>query len=89
VSRSVVIGVTLFREDAKGKGIQAARQWAHRVFMLWAPGAGTSSWMRGLSPILPAMRLAEALGTTRIHRVVDPTRESPALTVADPGGGPP
>jgi predicted ATPase with chaperone activity len=84
-----VIGVTLLREDAKGKGIQAVRQWAQRVFMLWAPGAGASSGIRGLSPILPAMRLAEALETTRIHRVVDPTRESPALTVADPGGGPP
>jgi hypothetical protein len=57
--------------------------------MLWAPGAGTSSRMRGLSPILPAVRLAVALETTRIHRVVDPTRESPALTVADPGGSPP
>jgi magnesium chelatase family protein len=37
--------------------------------LLGPPGAGTSTLARRLTTILPAMTLAEAIETTRIHRV--------------------
>jgi Mg-chelatase subunit ChlI len=45
------------------------RRSAHNVLMLGAPGAGKSMLARRLTTILPVMTLAEALETTRIHRV--------------------
>jgi magnesium chelatase family protein len=43
------------------------------------PVAGKSMLARCLATILPAMRLAEALGTTRIHSVVGLTGGRTAL----------
>jgi magnesium chelatase family protein len=37
--------------------------------MLGPPGAGTSMLVRRLTTLRPAMTLAEAIETTRIHRV--------------------
>jgi magnesium chelatase family protein len=37
--------------------------------MLGSPGAGTSILARRLATMLPDMTLAEAIETTRIHRV--------------------
>jgi Magnesium chelatase, subunit ChlI len=45
------------------------RRSAHNVLLLGPPGAGTSMLARRLTTILPAMTLAEALATTRIHSV--------------------
>jgi predicted ATPase with chaperone activity len=39
------------------------------VLLLGPPGVGQSRLARRLTSILPPMRLAEALETTRIHRV--------------------
>jgi predicted ATPase with chaperone activity len=47
--------------------------------MLGSPGAGKSMLARRLTTILPAMTLAEALETTRIHRVAGRTAGRTAL----------
>jgi magnesium chelatase family protein len=47
--------------------------------MLGSPGAGKSMLARRLATILPAMTLAEAIETTRIHRVAGPTGARTAL----------
>jgi magnesium chelatase family protein len=52
--------------------------------MLWAPGAGPSTRTRGLSPILSAMTLAEAIEATRIHRVAGLTGDRTALVTTRP-----
>jgi predicted ATPase with chaperone activity len=57
--------------------------------MLGSPGAGTSRLARRLTPILPAMTLAEAIETTRIPRAADHTGDCAALTVAHLGRVPP
>jgi magnesium chelatase family protein len=44
---------------------------------------------RRLTTILPAMSLAEALETTRIHSVAGLTGDRTALTVANLGRAPP
>jgi hypothetical protein len=43
------------------------------------PGAGQSRLARRLTTILPAMTLAEAMETTRLHRVAGRTGERTAL----------
>jgi magnesium chelatase family protein len=52
--------------------------------MLGPPGAGTSMLARRLTTILPAMTLAEALETTRIHRVAGRTGDRTALVTTRP-----
>ena len=51
----------------------------------WAsPGAGKSMLARRLTTILPAMPLAEALETTRIHRVPGRTGHCTSLMTVSP-----
>jgi magnesium chelatase family protein len=51
---------------------------------LGPPGAGKSMLARRLTPILPAMTLAEALETTRIHSVAGLTGDCTALVTSRP-----
>jgi sigma54-dependent transcription regulator len=57
----------------------ACRRAAHHVLLLGPPEAGKSMLARRLTTILPAMSLAEALETTRIHRVAGLTGDRAAL----------
>jgi magnesium chelatase family protein len=52
--------------------------------MLGPPGAGQSRLVRRLTTVLPAMTLAEALDTTRIHSVADLTRDHTACVTTRP-----
>ena len=52
--------------------------------MLGPPGAGTSMLARRLTIMLPAMTLAEAVETTRIHRVAGLTGDRTALVTTRP-----
>jgi magnesium chelatase family protein len=56
----------------------------HHLLLLGPPGAGTSRLARRLTTILPAMTLAEALETTRIHRVAGLTGDRTALVTTRP-----
>src|SRR4030095_9381201 len=60
------------------------RRSAHNVLLLGPPGAGTSMLARRLTTILPAMTLAEAIDTTRIHPVAGLTRDPTALVPTPP-----
>jgi magnesium chelatase family protein len=63
---------------------RSSRRSAHNVLLLSPPGAGTSMLARRLTTILPAMTLAEALETTRIHRVAGLTGDRTALVTTRP-----
>jgi magnesium chelatase family protein len=52
--------------------------------LLGPPGAGKSMLARRLTTILPAMTLAEAIETTRIHRVAGLTGGRTALVTTRP-----
>jgi magnesium chelatase family protein len=52
--------------------------------MLGSPGTGKSSLARRLTTILPAMPLAEAVETTRIHRVAGLTGARTAVITMRP-----
>src|SRR5215207_1911214 len=52
--------------------------------MIGPPGAGKSMLARRLTTILPAMPLAEAIETTRIHRVAGLTGDRTALVTTCP-----
>jgi magnesium chelatase family protein len=52
--------------------------------MLGLPGAGKSMLARRLTTILPAMPLAEAMETTRMHRVAGLTGDRTAFVTRRP-----
>jgi magnesium chelatase family protein len=52
--------------------------------LLGPPGAGTSRLARRLTTILPAMTLAEAIETTRIHSVAGLTGDRTAVVTTRP-----
>jgi magnesium chelatase family protein len=54
------------------------------VLMLGSPGAGTSRLARRLTTMLPAMTLAEAIETTRMHSVAGLTEGRTALVTTRP-----
>jgi predicted ATPase with chaperone activity len=56
----------------------------HNLLMLGSPGAGKSMLARRLTTILPAMTLAEAIETTRIHRVAGLTGDRTACVTVSP-----
>ena len=60
------------------------RRSAHNLLLLGPPGAGTSMLARRLTTILPAMTLAEAIETTRIHSVAGLTGDRTALVTTRP-----
>src|ERR671923_759902 len=60
------------------------RRCDHHVLLLGPPGAGTSRLARRLTTILPAMTLAEAIETTRIHRVAGLTGDRTAWVTTRP-----
>jgi hypothetical protein len=65
---------------------RGGRRSAHNVVLPGPPGAGTSMLARCLTTILPAMTLAEAIETTRIHRVAGRIGERTALIARAPEG---
>ena len=60
------------------------RRSVHNVLLLGPLGAGTSRLARRLTPVLPDMPLAEALDSTRIHRVAGVTRGGTAVVTTRP-----
>jgi magnesium chelatase family protein len=66
------------------RALEVAAAGGHNLLMLGSPGAGKSMLARRLSGILPAMSLAEAIETTRIHSVAGLTEGRTALVTARP-----
>jgi magnesium chelatase family protein len=62
----------------------SCRRFEHNLLLWGPPGAGTSRLARRLTTILPAMSLAEAIETTRIHRVAGLTGDRTALVTTRP-----
>jgi Magnesium chelatase, subunit ChlI len=68
-----------------GRSRRRCRRSAHNLLLLLGPpGAGKSMLARRLTPILPAMTLAEAIETTRIHRVAGRTGDRTAWVTTRP-----
>ena len=69
----------MVKDDAVG-----ADAGGHNLLLLGPPGAGKSMLARRLTTILPAMTLAEAIETTRIHSVAGLTGDRTALITTRP-----
>ncbi len=63
---------------------RACRRSAHNILLLGLLGVGQSRLARRLTTSLPAMTLAEALATMRLHRVAGLTGARTALVTACP-----
>jgi magnesium chelatase family protein len=60
------------------------RRCVHNLLMLGSPGAGKSMLARRLATIMPDLTLAEAIKTTRIHRVAGLTGRHTAFITTRP-----
>jgi magnesium chelatase family protein len=66
------------------RALEVAAAGGHNLLMLGSPGAGKSMLARRLTTILPAMTVAEALETTRIHSVAGLTGAPTTLVTTRP-----
>jgi len=66
------------------RALEVAAVGGHNLLLLGPPGAGKSMLARRLTTILPAMTLAEAIETTRIHSVAGLTGDRTALVTTRP-----
>src|SRR5262245_36268410 len=71
-------------QQASAVTLCRCRRCAHNVLLLGPPGVGKSMLARLLTTILPTLTLAEALETTRIHRVAGRTGDRTACVTDYP-----